>query len=177
MSDHDEDAILDQFEPPAEGAPYPHPAAVAAMLMDDPEHSHLAEHEVRILWLFRNGEELKGGKTVLGAVHEPMVQGRLRDLFAQMLVKTFGFMPDFIVTLSHDFWRDAKPFQREALCHHELSHIKQATDKFGEPRVNRQTGEPVFCLVEHDLAEFNSTVRRYGAWAPDVEAFLEAAGR
>lgn len=167
-----DEALLSVFTVPANDA---HPSTIADRLMRLPELAHLAEHEVSFLWLLRNTEQVQGGRRVIGMVHEPQVQGRLRDLFTQMLVQTYGFMPDFVITLDADFWADATPLQREALVHHELSHVKQANDKFGDPRVNKQTGEPVFELVAHDLEEFNATVKRYGAWKGDVAAFLDAA--
>jgi hypothetical protein len=124
----------------------------------------------------RAAPKFKGGMVVLGMVHEPRVQGQLRDLFEQMLVHTFGFMPRFIITLSAEFWRDATPVQREALVWHELSHIRQAVDKNGEPRFDKETGEPVLALVEHDVAEFISTVERYGAWNEGLRHLIDAAG-
>ena len=167
-----DDEVLGVFVAPPDDA---HPATIAARLMKLPELQHLADADLSFLWLLRNTEHIQGGRRVIGMVHEPQVQGRLRDLFTQMLVQTYGFMPNYVVTLDADFWTDATPIQREALVHHELSRVKQATDKFGDPRVNKQTGEPVFELVAHDLEEFNATVKRYGPWKGDIAAFLDAA--
>lgn len=173
-ADDDDDALLGVFEdPPADD----HPATIAARVMRHAEHSHLAEYEIRFLWLMRATEHIQAGRRVIGMVHEPQVQGRLKDLFLQMLVKAYGFMPDFIVTLDQEWWRSATPLQREALVWHELAHVKHAVDKNGELRFNRDTGEPIMALVAHDLEEFNSTVERYGAWKDDIREFIAAAER
>lgn len=177
MSDHDEDAIAEEFWEPGELKGIPHPAEIAARVVKLDEHKHLAENEVRFLWLMRASPATMGGREVIGMVHEVDVKGRLRDLFFQLLVKQYGFMPDFIVTMSAEWWREATPLQREALVHHELAHVRQALDKNGEPRVNKQTGEPILALVAHDLEEFQSTVERYGDWKGEFAPFVEALKR
>lgn len=165
-----DDEFLGAFETPPEDA---HPAAIARALMQLPELKHLDEHDVEFLWLMRHTEHIVAGRRIIGMVHEPLVQGRLRDLFSQMLVENYGTMPDYIVTLDSAFWRDATPVQRQALVHHELMHVQQAVDADGEPRINRQTGEPIFVIMGHDIEEFNLTVERFGLWKPDVERFAE----
>lgn len=152
-----------------------HPAAYAARLIDDPEHVHIKDHEVKIEYLLDTGIETKGGKRVLGAVVVPMVQGRLRRLFDQILAEwldVVGVGVDYLIIIDDDFWRDASDREREALIWHELSHIKQDVDAFGSPKFN-QEGKAVMRLVEHDVAAFHSEVERYGAWSPDLATFAE----
>lgn len=153
-----------------------HPATIAARLFELDEHRHFKEYEehLSLAWLMKLGEVRKGGKTVLGAVHEPSVQGRLKDLFEQMLFNWLGYFPRFIVVIDREWWAQATPLQREALVFHELAHIKQDVDQYGALKFDRD-GNPVFRLVEHDLAEFNSVVARYGAWSPDIADFIAAA--
>lgn len=151
------------------------PAVIAARVLRDPHHAHLAENDITFLWLMRSAQEVKGNRMNLGRVHEVDVKGRLRDLFLQLVVERFGFMPHYIVTIDAQWWLDATPKQREALVWHELCHVKQAIGKDGEPRINKQTGEPVMCLVEHDIEEFNSTVAKYGLWKDDLKQFVAAA--
>lgn len=167
------DDMLEAFSVPAEGA-Y-HPAVIAERLMTDPEHAHLRENEIRIAYLFRHESKTKGGKCVLGSVHEPTCQGELRNLFEWLLERLFGYMPDYLMILDKGFWDSVVPITREALIWHELSHIKQKLDEYGAPRFNRQTGEAIYHIVMHDIEEFNSTVARYGAWSPDVADFIAAA--
>lgn len=171
--DRDEER-LGLFEEPAESH---HPAALAKQLMELPELQHLAENELRLLWLMRTSEHIQAGRRVLAMVHDPQVQGRLKDLFEQMLVERYGFYPDYIVTVDAAWWAEATPPQRMALCHHELMHVRQAVDRNGEPRFNTQTGEPIYCLVAHDIEEFNKTVERYGLWKEDVQQFAETVRR
>lgn len=153
-----------------------HPAVIAERLMQHEAHAHLKENEVLIEWLLKTDLKTKGGKQVIGAVHEPKVQGQLKDLFEMLLVRFFGEMPQFVIVLDREFWNAASPRDREALIWHELEHIKQAEDQYGAPKFTRE-GDPVYRLVEHDVAAFRSEVERYGAWSPDLVDFLAAAGR
>lgn len=173
MAATDTDDTLDAFVVPAEGTE--HPAIIAERLMEDPEHAHLRENEIRIEYLFRNEPKTKGGRMVLGSVHEPSCQGEMRPLFEWLLERLFGYLPDYLIILDRGFWTSVTPQTREALIWHELAHIKQKLDEYGAPRFNRQTGLPIYGLVGHDIEEFRSTVERYGSWSPDIEDFLAAA--
>ncbi len=171
----DDDEIVALYRAPEAGAA--HPAEIAARLVVDEEHEHLADADVvSIAYLMRHAPLDRGGKRVLGAVHVPGVQGKLSDLFDQLLVDMLGSMPDFLVILDAEWWAEASEREREALLWHELAHIKPAVDKFGAPRLDRD-GVPVMRLVEHDVAAFRSEVARYGAWSPDLQEFLAAARR
>jgi hypothetical protein len=59
---------------------------------------------------------------------------------------------------------------------HELYHIAQATDDYGAPKFNKETGMPVLKLRGHDVEEFVGVVRRYGA-SKDVQEMVDAANR
>lgn len=168
-----DDDLLEAFAVPAEGAG--HPAIIAERLMNDPEHAHLRENEIRIEYLFRNAAKVKGGKMVLGSVHEPTCQGELRPLFEWLLTRLFGSLPDYVIILDRGFWDSVTPQTREALIFHELCHVKPALDEYGSPRFNRQTGAPIYHLVAHDLEEFNAVAAKYGAWSPDIADFIAAA--
>ncbi|MGP1861266.1 putative metallopeptidase, partial [Citrobacter freundii] len=61
-----------------------------------------------------------------------------------------------------------------ALVEHELYHIAQATDDFGAPKFNKETGQPVLTLCGHDVEEFTGVVRRYGA-SKEVQELVDAA--
>lgn len=151
-----------------------HPAIIAERVLQMPEHAHLRDGEACIDWLMRTGEKRKGGRTVLGTAYMPTVQGELRDMFEWMLQRLLGRMPDFLIVLDRDFWRQASPAVREILVFHELSHCVHAEDKYGAPRFTRE-GLPIWGLKGHDVEEFTATVARYGAWNEDIRAFVAAA--
>lgn len=173
MSD---DLDLSEYEVPGDGENAP-TAIVERLVRTCDEFVHLREGEPRILVLFRTMPKTKGGRDVLGECMMPSVQGSLRSLFEWLMVERFGFFPDFLILLDKAFWEAVDDRTREALVFHELMHADQATDQFGAPRFNKDTGLPVWRIRAHDLEEFNAVVRRYGAWAPDISAFIEAAGR
>lgn len=168
-----EDELLEAFSIPAEGAA--HPATIAERLMADPEHKHLRENEIRIEYLFRHESKMKGGRVVLGSVHEPSCQGEMRPLFEWMLGRLFGYLPDYVIILDKGFWDSVTGQTKDALIFHELCHIKQKLDEYGAPKFNSRTGEAIYGLVAHDLEEFNAVVARYGQWSPDIADFIAAA--
>lgn len=153
-----------------------HPAKYAAKLLKLPEFEHLRDGEADIEWLFRLVPERMGGRDVLGTVHMPMVQGRLKDVFLWMLVEVFGRLPDFLVVLDWEYWEAASARDREILVYHELCHAIQKEDRDGCPRFD-EDGRPVFGLRGHDVEEFSAVVRRYGAHNADIKGFLAAAAQ
>lgn len=170
---NDDTDNLQAFKPPDNNS---HPADIAARLMRDPVHQHLADNEVQFGWLMRCEAKDKGGKRELGSVHavKTMFQGGFKDLGLQLLADMLGGLPEFLVVLDAEWWAQATPTQRDALVWHELCHCRQSLDKFGAPKFDRD-GLPVFGLVEHDITAFNSEVTRYGAWTADIDGFLTAA--
>lgn len=153
-----------------------HPATIAARIMQNPVHVHLHDADVQFGWLMRADPKDKGGKRELGSVHavKTMAQGAFKDLFLQLLERMLGTMPEFLVVLDAEFWEQATDTQREALIWHELAHVRQALDKYGAPRFDRD-GLPVFSIFDHDITAFNSEVARYGAWTSDIAGFINAA--
>lgn len=171
------DELIQPFSVPGQELGTAHPAIIAERLMNDPEHNHLRENEIRIEYLFRHESKQKGGKFVLGSVHEPTCQGEMRPLFEWLIERLFGSMPDYVMILDRGFWNSVTPQTREALIYHELCHIKQKLDEYGSPRFNRITGQPIYGLVAHDLEEFQAVVAKYGEWSPDIADFIAAARR
>lgn len=163
----------DYFAPYTIPDPDTSPAIIGARLVELDEHKHIVDEELRIEYLMANDTVFKGGKTVIGTTHLPTVQGRLKSLFEMLLRQFFGAMPDFLITIDAEWWEAATPIQREALVFHELCHIKQETDKFGELKFDKD-GKPVFGLRAHDLEEFNAVVSRYGIYCEDVAAFINS---
>lgn len=145
-----------------------------ALIKACPEHAHLKDLKPRVEFLLAVEPVVRAGKQVLGEVHLPKVQGRLRGVFAWMLRRTFGDLPDFLIILDSGYWSEAVDRDREILVYHEMCHCVQAVDRDGEPRFD-DDGNPVFALVAHDVEEFDATVRRYGAYSVEVKRFLAAA--
>jgi hypothetical protein len=83
----------------------------------------------------------------------------------QQMHEWFGRIPKYIITLAADYCEQCNDLEFCALVEHELYHIAQATDDFGAPKFNKETGQPVLKLRGHDVEEFVGVVRRYGASA------------
>jgi len=158
--------------------PPPDVAQVASVVLRMPEHQHLVDNDVSIGWLMRNDTKHKGNKVELGSVHDvgAIFQGGFKALGLQLLAGMLGELPTFLVVLDAGFWGGASDTERQALVFHELAHVQQALDRFGAPRFDRD-GLPVFKVVEHDVSAFNSEVARFGAWSPDLRAFVAIAQR
>lgn len=137
--------------------PDEHPGTIGARLVLDPVHRHLSDNDVVFGWLLRCAPKDKGGKRELGSVHtvKTMFQGGFKDLGLQLLEGMLGFMPDYLVVVDAEWWAQANDIEREALIFHELCHVRQALDRFGAPKFDRD-GLPVFTVVEHDVTAFNS---------------------
>lgn len=136
--------------------------------------SLLFDYERKIAILTKEGELKLRGALVAGLACLPDAQGPLKPLFGWLLEEVLGYWPDWLIILSEDFWAQAKAIEREALIVHEALHCGQQRDKFGEPRFNTATGEPVIGIRHHDVEEFHAVVRRYGAWTPDLKEFQAA---
>jgi hypothetical protein len=65
---------------------------------------------------------------------------------------------DFLIVYSWKAWQELDLSQRLALVDHELSHCSRDPDRG-------------WIMVPHDLAEFGTIVRRWGAWHPGIETF------
>lgn len=128
----------------------------------NPDHVHLAE--AAIGWLWTNTDNSKKGRRVIGQAEEPVFRcGKWQKARQELQVMNwFGDIPDFIITLDANYCFDCSDSELLSLIEHELYHCAQATDEFGAPRFNRDTGMPVFCLRGHDVEEFIGVVRRYG---------------
>lgn len=136
-----------------------------------PEHNHLAAAGLACLWT--SVENSKRGRRIVGQAEMPGAGGG--DKWAkgrkeQQLRDWFGFVPDFLITIDALYADGCDDASFAALIDHELCHCAQATDEFGMPKFNKQTGDPEFAMRSHDVEEFVSVVRRFG-----VQAAGEAA--
>lgn len=151
-----------------------HPAIYAERVKRMAEHQHLVDNDIEIDYVMRRIEKIKGGRMVLGSVHEPTCQGEMAPLFEWMLERLLGTLPRFLVILDAVYWDQCDADAREILIFHEFCHIRQKLDKYGAPRFDKD-GLPVYGLHGHDVEEFTSVVARYGAHNPDLQKFITAA--
>lgn len=149
------------------------PAAHLHKLLRLSEFAHLRDGEAKIEFLMRGHEQVRGGQRVLGSAHLPNVQGQLKDVFLWMLEDKFGYLPDVLCVIDSEWWLEVKEREREIQIHHLLSRVIHKVDKHGEPRFNAE-GNPEFGLVDPDVMEFITTVRRYGPHNDTIRAFLDA---
>lgn len=144
------------------------------------DHEHLFGGAARIGFLWTTERFAKKGRRVLGTAQlgEPTGQAWSAGRQRQQLVRWFGAVPDFLVTLDAWFVREATEAGRVpdalALIEHELYHCGQDTTADGDPRFDRD-GEPVWGIRPHDVEEFGGVIRRYGIEASAAGPLVEAA--
>lgn len=103
----------------------------------------------------------KKGRLVLGQAEQVMLRagGWQKARMEQQMYEWFGRIPKFIITLAADYCSQCSDLEFCALVEHEPYHIAQATDDFGAPKFNKETGQPVLTLRGHDVEEFVGVVR------------------
>ena len=127
-------------------------------------------------FLMRHYDLVEGGRFVLGAMHLPTVQGKLKGVFDWMIRRMFdGELPDFLMILDADYWESASPLQREILVYHETCHMALKMNRDGDIVLDDMTGRPKWKLVGHDVEEFTAVVAKYGAHDHDLQSFVAAA--
>lgn len=130
----------------------PSVAEVAARLISDETHfTSLAE--AKISYLFRTGEWLSKGYTVLGKVFPMDERARYNT----------GY--DLQVVINKWVWQHTDEKQHEALVAHELCHIEKSYN---------DSGKVSYSVAAHDLEEFRYIAKRYGAWDEGLQKFLAA---
>jgi hypothetical protein len=138
------------------------------------EFAHLRLGQPAIMILFRCTPRVRAGRRVLGETCLPRFMGALSAVGTWLLAKACGgTVPDFLILIDAAWWGCADPQERVALIHHELKHCGHARDRDGEPRFD-DDGQPIWAIEAHDIAEFQDTVRRYGAWSPNIAPFAAA---
>ena len=139
----------------------------------NPDHAHLLDADIRVMWASSSFE--KQGRTVLGQAEQVAFRagGWQKARMEQQMRDWFGDVPAFIITLAADYCSTCSDADFCAVVEHELYHIAQAIDKYGQPAFTEE-GAPKLKLRGHDVEEFVGVVRRYGA-SPDVQALVDAA--
>lgn len=146
-------------------------------MISNPDHEHLQHSTLGFLWT--NVANAKKGRAVIGTAEPGAPQGAMgkwgRAKAVLQIEEWFGSVPDFLITIDANWWLQASDAEACALIEHELYHCAQATDEFGAPKFNQQTGKPSFTMRGHDVEQFIGVVRRYGADASGVRELIEAA--
>lgn len=128
----------------------------------NPDHEHLEMADLLCVW----GPPLKSrGLEVVGTAQMGKQQGGggKRELLEWLYTEwNGGELPDFVITVSAAYVKNASPHAVCALIEHELYHCGQALDAYGQPRYTKH-GLPIFALRGHDVEEFVGVVKRYGA--------------
>lgn len=139
----------------------------------NPDHAHLEDADLCFLWASSGFN--KQGRTVLGTCEQVMMRvgGWQKARAEQQLIDWFGHVPDFIITLDAAFCEQCTDLEFCALVEHELYHIAQARDEWGELKFTDE-GLPKLKIQAHDVEEFTGVVRRYGP-SKEVEEMVKAA--
>ena len=175
MTGRDEDAPVlsgDAFTLPADGEHEPKEIA-GRLVADLDQFRDLRTGEAMILFLMRTEPKVKAQRAILGEMCIARFQGTLAPLALWLLAKVCGEVPDYIMILDAGWWEQADPHAREALVFHELCHCAFKLDKEGEPKFT-EDGAPIWDIRGHEIEEFNAVAERYGAWKPDIAAFLRS---
>lgn len=139
------------------------------------DHTHLIDADIAVMWASASFE--KQGRRVLGQAEQVAFRagGWQKARMEQQMFDWFGAVPTFIITLAADYCSTCSDVEFCALIEHELYHLAQATDKYGQPAFT-QDGAPKLKLQGHDVEEFVGVVRRYGA-STEVQAMVDAANK
>jgi len=122
------------------------------MIQTFPELSHIGKFRMTYLWKAKGG--MKGEKHRLGNCEKT---SGMKQFFAKA---------DFIIWLACDHAKTLGMTSRqlEALLYHELCHAS-----FEE----KDNGEEVTKVAQHDVELFHDEIRRYGLWTTDLETARE----
>lgn len=141
--------------------------------LHNPEHKHLECASLKFLWA---GSGMKKQmKTVIGLAEQVTFRCNAwqKGRQEQQMIDWFGYVPEWLITLDAGFCLVCSDVDFCALVEHELYHIGQDKDKYGQPKFNSD-GFPVIKMRGHDIEEFVGVVQRYGA-SPDVQKLVDAA--
>lgn len=142
------------------------------------EHAHLIDADIRVMWA--SAAFTKKGRTVVGQAEQVAFRagGWQKARMEQQMLDWFGDVPAFIITLAADYCAQCSDADFCALVEHELMHITQARDQYGQPKFTKD-GLPKLELRGHDVSEFVAIFERYGVGAPDsdVARMVDAANK
>jgi hypothetical protein len=148
----------------------------------NPEHAHLQWARLGVLWT--NVANTRQGKIVAATAEMPDATRGSRWQMARsefQLCQWFHLTEvdelNFLLTFDANIAAALDDASFCALCEHELYHCGQKLDEFGQPKFNRKTSLPVWCLRGHDVEAFVGVTRRYGVGAAEdgISELLAAA--
>lgn len=127
----------------------------------NPDHKHLLFARFECLWAATSFA--KQTRNVVGQAEEVAfrVSGFQRWRQEQQLEEWFGAVPDYLITVAGDYAAQANEAEYCAVLEHELYHIGQKRDAFGELEFDKE-GLPKLQIRGHDVEEFVGVVKRYG---------------
>lgn len=144
--------------------------------LHNPDHRHLWDADIAYLWAAV--ENTKQMRRVIGTCEEVMIRagGWQKARQEQQFYEWFGRVPSFLITLDANYARECSDLEWCSLVEHELYHLGQRLDPFGQPAFNSE-GVPKIGIRSHDVEEFVGIVRRYGVAgsAGDTAKFIAAA--
>jgi hypothetical protein len=169
---------MDSFEPAPEVMSWARQAFInegAGMEVD--ELAHLQQASIGFLWTnvpnTRRDRMLLGTCALMPPNGDKWSAGRslaqIREWFPD------GEDIDFLITLYAPAAFEMDDASFCALVLHELLHAGQKRDNYGQPQFQKETGKPVWALRGHDLEEFVTVARMFGAQAAGADAFVQAA--
>lgn len=146
----------------------------ASLLNED--HKHLRFASLAALWT--NVDNSRQGRAIVGQCElgaPRATMGKWAKARAEVqITEWFGEIPDFILTFDARYAAQCSDAEWCAIVEHECLHAGQEHDAFGAPKF-RNSGLPAFAMRAHDVMEFVSIVRRYGADAAHVRELVDAA--
>jgi hypothetical protein len=130
-----------------------------------PRHSHLQSADLGCFWTTQ--KLVRGGIEKAAQVEDSMIRAGAFGIQRHntFLSAVFGRIPDFLLTIRADVVRFYTDVQWLALIKHELCHMDQKKDAYGFPLFDKETGQPKFTIVGHDVEEFVDVVELFGAEA------------
>jgi hypothetical protein len=146
-------------------------------LMQSGEHEHLQQAGIGFLWT--NEQNERRGRMILGTCQMLPPSGDKWSVgrATAQLRGWFGEMPDFLIMIYAPAALVMDDASFSALVFHELMHAGQRRDQYGAPMFSKDTGAPLWAMRGHDIEQFVSVVRMFGARAAGVEEMVEAANR
>lgn len=143
------------------------------------DHDHLHDVDMpRLSFLWADVEASQKQRRILGTCEKVIFRAggwqKMRQV--SQMCDWFGDVPEYLITLDAEYCRTCSDTDFCMLIEHELYHIAQAKDEFGEPKFSRMTGEPSLMIAAHDVEEFVGVVRRYGM-SEDVRKMVEVANK
>lgn len=143
------------------------------------DHLHLVDADLRFLWAASGF--VRAGRSVIGLAEQVAFRCNTwqKDRQVQQMNEWFGHAPAFLITLDASYCRQCTDAEFCALVEHELYHVAQALDEYGQLAFHKDSGLPKLELRGHDVEEFVGVVRRYGVGNKDgaVAQLVAAAGK